>query len=27
LWYDSKNDWAALTAVTKSGETLTYQKL
>jgi hypothetical protein len=27
LWYDSKDNWVALTAVTKSGETLTYQKL
>jgi hypothetical protein len=27
LWYDSKDNWVALTALTKSGEMLTYQKL
>ena len=27
LWYDAKGDWAALKAVTPSGEIITYEKL
>jgi hypothetical protein len=27
LWYDGQGDWAALKAVTKSGEVLTYERL